>query len=61
MKYDLFFYKFGTFTLLISIFVVYLPPLSLNRAPPRGASDDLKYPCLNYYVYSTLCICTCIP
>ena len=41
--------------------VVYLPPLSLNRAPPRGANDDLKYPCLNYYVYSTLCICTCIP
>ena len=27
----------------------YLPPLSLNRPPPSGASDDLIYPCLNYY------------
>ena len=28
--------------------ISYLPPLSLNRPPPRGASDDLKYPCLHF-------------
>ena len=34
--------------------VVYLLPLSLNCAPPCGASDDLKYPCLNYYICITV-------